>query len=73
MSIAEAVGASVHIKICGGRDMWWEKKLPVVGEVLFRNDFPPRPEDFAFLEAQGIASKPDPKNAPGNWTNKDSR
>lgn len=37
---------------------WWNKKLALAGTVLFRGDLAPKPEEFAFLEASGIALKP---------------
>lgn len=47
--------------------MWWEKKLPLVGEVLFRGELPLRPEDFAFLEGGGISIQPASGNARDKW------
>ena len=47
--------------------MWWERKLPLVGQVLFRGEFPPRIDEFAFLETQGISMKTSVDNSPQAW------
>lgn len=49
---------------------WWRRKPKVLqaGSVLFRGRWPARPEDFAFLERQGLELTPRPRDASGGWT-----
>lgn len=47
--------------------MWWEKKMPLVGAVLFRGEMPLRPEDFSFLETHGVSIGAAPNNTRQVW------
>jgi len=47
--------------------LWWKKKLPLFGSVLFRGELPPQPDEFLFLEGLGINVKVHPGASRTSW------
>ncbi len=46
---------------------WWKKSVACAGSVLFRGALPQQPGEFAFLQAQGIATAPLPETPSAYW------